>query len=335
VSDIRRKGLEFWLSQQLGETCFMEPISGDASARRYFRFTFEKKTYIAVDAPPDTENSYLFSAVSKAYAEHQLIVPIVKAIDTDQGFMWLTDLGDQQLFDFIHEHDAQSYYEASMTCLHAVRHVQKTILGPLPEYDAAMLRAELDLMEEWFLLQLLKFDLTEDEVTMIKEVKTYLVDCAVQQPQVGVHRDFHARNIMWHEGQPAIIDFQGAVVGPVTYDLVSLLKDCYVCWDKDFIDTLLKNAYQELIQAGWVDQETNWSTFKLWFDMMGMQRHIKVLGIFSRLSLRDGKDTYLKDIPLTLKYVMQVADAYGELQSFSIWLHDKVEPAWEKVCIVQ
>jgi aminoglycoside/choline kinase family phosphotransferase len=196
----------------------------------------------------------------------------------------------------------------------------------LPVYDEAFVRRELQIFREWFLERFLGFDLGPAEAAMLDGAWQVLVDSALEQPRVCVHRDFHSRNLMvTEEGNPGVLDFQDAVIGPIAYDAVSLLRDCYVAWPEERVDAWLGDYRESLVRAGLLVAEDA-GRFRRWFDLMGMQRHLKAIGIFSRLKLRDGKPGYLKDIPRTLGYVTTVSRSYPELFAFLDWLETRVQP---------
>lgn len=333
--DPRKQALQVWLSEQVQEAVTVQCISGDASARRYFRFYYQGTSHIAVDAPPATEDNFLFQALAEAYAQQGLKVPMVQALEGNQGFMWLEDLGDCLLVDALKPTTTPSLYQEALDCLPAIRTVQATKLGGLPVFDATMMHDEMDLIDKWFVQGFLQHSLNTSQQQRLAAVKGLLVASAVAQPQVGVHRDFHSRNLMWVEQRMAVIDFQGAVRGPITYDLVSLLKDVYVPWDKAMAMNLLRTHFNGLCQTQQLPQHIKWDEFVRWFDWMGVQRHLKILGIFARLSLRDQKHQYLQDIPLTMQYVIDTAQMYPELQELADWLMEDIMPRWEQRCDAQ
>jgi N-acetylmuramate 1-kinase len=330
--DERKQALQTWIAEQVQASVTLQCVSGDASARRYFRFYFQGISHIAVDAPPATENNVLFQALAEAYAKQGLKVPTVRSLEVNQGFMWLEDLGDCLLAEALNATTTLSLYQDALACLPAIRTVQMTTLGALPAFDAAMMHQEMDLLETWFVQGFLQHRLNSSQQQQLAAVKSLLVAAAVAQPQVGMHRDFHSRNLMLVEQRMAVIDFQGAVRGPITYDLVSLLKDVYQPWDKVMAMNLLKTHYNELCQTEQLSKHITWDDFLRWFDWMGLQRHLKILGIFARLSLRDQKHQYLQDIPLTMKYVLDAAQTYSELQWLSDWLIQDIMPRWEQRC---
>lgn len=314
--DHRRLALERWALVQVGEPAGsheLVPASDDASFRRYFRFSDRSHPYVFVDAPPDREDSAPFVRISAALVAAGLNAPVVHRYDAGNGFMMVTDLGDALFLPSLAE-DRQSLYRAAIDALFRMQRIELE----LPPYDEAVLRREMSLFPDWFLAQQIVLDA---DPRMLEDVFALLVDSALAQPRVFVHRDFHSRNLMvGASGVPGILDFQDAVRGPVTYDLVSLLRDCYFRVPPDEL-----SAWIEYFRVR-LDDPMPADEFRRAFDLMGMQRHIKCVGIFSRLNLRDGKPRYLGDIPLVLSYLVEVADRYDELRTFGGWLSEIVVP---------
>ncbi|RUO40067.1 serine/threonine protein kinase [Aliidiomarina taiwanensis] len=304
-------------------------LAGDASFRRYYRVTgSHQQTEILVDAPPP-EALEPFHSVALAYAKAGLQVPQVKATNIQQGFMLLEDLGDTLLLET--KVSARHRYQQAIDLLPKVMSVQATRLGPLPAYDKALLEQENGLFMDWLLKKHLGLTLSDHELSLWQHFASVMTKNALEQPQVGVHRDYHSRNIMVNSAQElALIDFQDAVVGAITYDAVSLLRDCYVAWPTDFVDELMGYAYQVFQKHGYLAATVDLSRFRRWFDLMGLQRHTKASGIFARLYHRDGKPRYLGDIPQTLRYIVQVAKQYDELAAYGHWVEQKVLPLAEQ-----
>lgn len=310
----------------------LQSVSGDASFRRYFRTSDGHRSLIAVDAPPPQESLQPFMAIAQAYAEAGVHVPQVIAADENNGFMLLTDLGSTLLLSELTEQSMEQWYQPALADLPALMRVTSTTQGPLPAYDEALLRRELHLFHEWLVSKYLKLSFSEQEQQMWNRVCDTLVNNALAQPQVGVHRDFHARNIMvLADNQLAYIDFQDAVVGPVTYDAVSLLRDCYVRWPNEQVEQLAVDFLQTLKQQQLVANSVTEEQWLRWFDLMGMQRHTKAAGIFARLFLRDGKSGYLQDIPRTLGYLYDVAGRYPEFEDYRDWLAQRIQPALQEL----
>lgn len=307
----------------------IDMLAGDASFRRYYRVTGSNHhTEILVDAPPP-ETLEPFHSVALAYQEAGMHVPQVKATDTPLGFMLLEDLGDTLLLDT--EEQPLRRYQQAIHLLPKIMAVQETRLGPLPVYNKALLEKENALFMDWLLEKHLGLRLSEHEQNLWAHFSRTMTQNALEQPQVGVHRDYHSRNIMVNEQQElALIDFQDAVIGPITYDLVSLLRDCYVAWPATLVDELMIYAFHLFQARGYLSATIDIKDFRRWFDLMGLQRHTKASGIFARLYHRDGKDRYLGDIPQTLRYIVQVTKHYPELSEYGCWIEQKVLPLIEQ-----
>lgn len=324
-SDTRLKALSAWLTQDLKLTVGdLLPASSDASFRRYFRAQVGDDSFIVMDAPPSHEDVRPFINVSRLLRSAGVQAPKVHAHDIDRGFLLLCDFGTRLYLDSLDEDSADQLYADAMETL--VRLCKGVAIQScdLPPYDEARLRGEIDLFGEWFLARLLERETTPQEQSVLEKTWRLLVESALEQTAVCVHRDYHSRNLMITESDnPGVLDFQDAVIGPVTYDLVSLLRDCYISWPQERVERWVRQYHRRLLDDGLVT-ETNAERFLRWFDLMGMQRHIKVLGIFSRLHLRDGKTGYLKDIPRTLNYVTGVCERHPELADFLAFLQDGI-----------
>ena len=289
-------------------------IAGDASPRKYYRVVCpaaqdtKAQSYVAVDAP-STEKTPEFLDIRALLEQAGVRVPALVAADADAGFMLLEDLGDDVLLPVLSEHSVAAWYAMALGSLVKIAALPPADAG-LPQYDGPRLQAEMDLFRDWFVPRLLELPWSDELDTSFSELSRLLLASAAEQPTVVVHRDFHSRNLMVvHNGDLAVIDFQDAVIGPVTYDPVSLLKDCYIQWPRDRQLAWLHDHKRNLAEQGFpaVDDDT----FVRWFDLMGLQRHIKVLGIFARLCFRDGKPSYLHDLPLVIAYVLEVLELYG------------------------
>lgn len=310
----------------------LQAVSGDASFRRYFRTSDGQRSLIAVDAPPPQESLQPFMAIAEAYAEQGLAVPTLVAADESRGFMLLSDLGSTLLLSELTEQSMQHWYGQALTDLQQIMKVLHTPEGSLPAYDESLLRRELALFHDWLVGTHLQLKLNADEQAMWQRVCDQLTNNALEQPQVGVHRDFHARNIMVQpEHKLAYIDFQDAVIGPITYDAVSLLRDCYVRWPQGQVQQLSQAFYRQLQQHQLLHKDVTEQQWQRWFDLMGMQRHSKAAGIFARLYHRDGKSGYLRDIPRTVDYLYSVAESYPEFNDYRRWLAEKVQPALQEL----
>jgi aminoglycoside/choline kinase family phosphotransferase len=323
IEDLRALAMLDWLENDLLLTinhCGL--ASSDASFRRYFRIQTPEGSFIIMDAPPEKEKLAAFIQVASLMAAAQLHVPAIFQQNLSDGFLLLEDLGSQCFLDQLNEDNAERLYQTAFSSLFNLQSKTSLADSDLPRYDYALLERELGIFEEWFLGQYLDIEIP---VAIWQAVCTLLINSALEQPVTCVHRDFHSRNLMvLDDNEVGIIDFQDAVLGPITYDLVSLLRDCYIAWPEPQVDHWMTRYYERLQQAQLIDCEL--SQFKRWFDLMGMQRHLKAIGIFSRLNFRDNKPNYLNDIPRTLNYVITQASAYPELVEFSMFLTNAVLP---------
>ncbi len=285
-------------------------VAGDASHRRYFRVCRGDSSYIAVEAPPATENTGAFLAVRGRLERAGVRVPKLLAADIARGFMLLEDLGDQLLLAELNPESVASCYREALGLARRIARVDMAEAG-WAEYDSELLGEELQRFSEWFVSGLLGYALDSLESELIQAFSARLVGSALEQPQVLVHRDFHSRNLMrLADGELAVIDFQDAVRGPLTYDAVSLLRDCYIRWPAEQVTHWARQYRRDLVREGMPAGEDE-AQFLRWFDWMGLQRHIKVLGTFARLHLRDGKSDYLDDLPMVLAYVREILTRYA------------------------
>jgi aminoglycoside/choline kinase family phosphotransferase len=300
--------------------------SGDASFRRYFRLTQSgMPSRIVMDAPPPQEDCRPFAEMTARLRETGVHAPEILAMDLEQGFMVLEDFGDATLLPHLTQESADQLYGSAMTSLLTFQQGAKT--ENLPAYDEPMLMREMQLFPDWLLEKHLDLKLSDDSKKMLARTFNALTEAALEQPKVFVHRDYHSRNLMLlSDNRLGVIDYQDAVLGPVTYDLVSLLRDCYIAWD-DALVSRWCHAYLEGAIATGVMNETHRLRFKRWFDWMGVQRHLKASGIFARLNHRDGKTGYLGDIPRTLNYIVNVGKQYEELMPLSEFVSQRVLPA--------
>lgn len=325
VSD-RYASMRRWAAGILGSEDFeLRPASSDASFRRYWRLFHAGATTVLMDAPPDLEDCGRFADLSRRFRAVGLNTPEIHAENRAAGFLMLTDFGDRVYLGELTEDTVDRLYGDALGALATIQ-----ACGPmdgLPGYDEAFLRRELGLFSEWFLGSLPGFVLDAHACAALAAVEDRLVASALEQPRVCVHRDYHSRNLMLTEaGNPGILDFQDAVVGPVTYDLVSLLRDCYIAWPAERV-TDWASGYFHLARQSGVLQEDDLGRFLRWLDLMGVQRHLKACGIFARLDRRDGKPHYLADIPRTLGYVREVSGRYPELDGLSRLLDERVLPS--------
>ena len=330
TTDLRRDALSEWLNGRPDVAGLpLEPASGDASFRRYFRLNTGERTLIAMDAPPGLEDSRPFVAVAALLRDLDLNVPHIVDVDYAQGFLLMSDLGVRQYLTEL-KRDASAadalYFDA-MTALRRIQGIDRDTAAALPAYDTALLRRELALFHDW--LCEAELGLTWDSAAEQRwdDVSEFLVSTALEQPQVFVHRDYHSRNLMVCADNPGILDFQDAVWGPFTYDLVSLLRDCYIRWPDAKVRQWASLYYERFRPASGRDVAED--DFWRWFDTMGVQRHLKAAGIFARLARRDGKTGYLKDVPRTLSYVVDVAGRYPELAFLADFVAERCLPLLE------
>ncbi|WP_428737476.1 aminoglycoside phosphotransferase family protein [Sulfurimonas sp.] len=291
----------------------LEIASADASFRSYYRLKNEDRTYIFMDASLEKESLNPFINITEKLLKTDVRAPQIYYKDLENGYLILEDFGNTNLLDILDENNFDTLYKQAIS---EILKMQNTDTTNLPLYDKAFLHFEMDLMREWYLQKKLSLTLSNSQEKMLADTLDQISEVVLSQPQnVFVHRDFHSRNIMIQDdGELGVIDYQDGMNGALTYDLVSLLKDCYISFDREKIEELVLYFRNQLKLN--VDD----ATFLKWFDFMGLQRHIKVLGIFSRLHLRDGKDGYLKDIPLTLSYVVDTASRYDETKELAAFL---------------
>jgi aminoglycoside/choline kinase family phosphotransferase len=285
-------------------------VAGDASPRRYFRLSVGGRSHIVVEAPPATEKNDAFLAVRAVLADAGVAVPAVHGADLQRGYLLLQDLGDRLLLPSLDHASVDGHYHRALEILQRMARLEVATLD-LPLYDSALLREELGRCPQWFEQGLLGYEASAAGRVLFERLSTLLVDSALEQPRVLVHRDFHSRNLMLQPDDAlAVIDFQDAVIGPLTYDPVSLLRDCYVRWPGERVRAWALGHRDRLVRDGQLSPVDD-RRFMRWFDWMGLQRHLKVLGTFARLHLRDGKPGYLDDLPLVLDYVREVLAAYA------------------------
>jgi aminoglycoside/choline kinase family phosphotransferase len=315
-----------WLEKVVDGGDFqIAPASEDASFRRYFRINSPASmtgeygdSLIVMDAPPDKEDSSPFITISRLLAKIDVNVPQVIEADTSQGFLLLTDLGSEPYLNALNEQTVERLYVDALDALLRIQRDAPHDEKILPLYDRTLLCREMELFREWYLRRHCNLLLTVQQQEQLDSVFQLLAESALAQPQVFVHRDYHSRNLMVTlDNNPGILDFQDAVIGPVTYDLVSLLRDCYIEWPREQVEQWALAYLHRAAEAGVfkLTPDITDDVLLRWFDWMGVQRHLKVCGIFSRLFLRDGKSGYLKDVPLTMAYMHDVCARYEELAS--------------------
>ena len=299
-----------WLKTTHYKDYRLEIASSDASFRQYYRLSEAENSVIVMDSSLEKESLTPFVDITSRLQSVGVKAPKILEQNLEDGFLILEDFGNIHYLNLLNEKNFEELY---IKAIDEIVKIQKAPTDKLPLYDKDFLHFEMSLMQEWYLEKKLSISLTNRQKDIIHTALEDISNVVLSQPQdVFVHRDYHSRNIMLKEGlNIGVIDYQDAMSGAITYDLVSLLKDCYIEFDREKIEGLVL-LFRDKLGLKTADKE-----FIKWFDFMGMQRHIKVLGVFSRLDIRDGKDGYLKDIPLTLKYTLQTAQRYKETEEFA------------------
>jgi aminoglycoside/choline kinase family phosphotransferase len=320
-ADARRDALERWLSMQFqGARFSLTPASEDASFRRYFRATLEDgRSSIAMDAPPDKEDCRPFVRVAALLKQAGVHVPEVRAQDLGQGFLLLSDLGTKTYLHEINPDNAARLFADATDAL--VLWQLATRADALPPYDEALLRREMNLFPDWYIARHLQKTLAKDQAETLENSFALLVKSALAQPTVYVHRDYMPRNLMLAEPNPGVLDFQDAVLGPITYDVVSLFRDAFLSWEEEqVLDWCVR--YWEKAKRARLPVDPDFGEFWRSLEWMGLQRHLKVLGIFARINYRDGKPKYLADTPRFIQYARSVSERYRELRPLARLLDD-------------
>ncbi len=326
--DRRKQIIHNWIETLYpAEEFLLESASSDASFRRYFRLQGNFKDHnslIVMDAPPENEEITTFCRIGRRFHRLGMNVPEILHTDEEQGFVLMTDLGSSHFLDSLDNSSVERLYGDALSCLVRLQTGTFDDPGFLPPYSAQLLHREMDLFREWYLTTHLGLNITDEENRIMDHAWELLVKSAQEQPQFWVHRDFHSRNLMvTDKHNPGVIDFQDAVTGPITYDLVSLLKDCYIEWPEERIEDWVLAYHDLAFQSGLLKNEDK-QQFLRWFHRMGIQRHLKVAGIFARLSYRDGKNQYLDDIPLTLRYLLSALKNDPELNPLYCLISEKL-----------
>ena len=327
-TDQRLQQLSTWLEQQLPSlfaargwggvpSAPLVPASSDASFRRYFRWQDGERSLILMDAPPPQENCRPFVEVAGLLASAGVHVPQVLAADLQRGFLLLSDLGRQTYLDVIDTDNADALFADAIQALLAFQRQPVTV--PMPEYDEALLHRELQLFPEWYVARHLGVEFNAAQEQQWQRICRLLIDSALAQPKVLVHRDYMPRNLMQSEPNPGVLDFQDAVIGPVTYDITSLFKDAFLSWPQARVEGWLRGYWQAARDAG-VPVQASFEAFQRASDLMGVQRHLKVIGIFARICHRDGKPRYLEDVPRFFDYIREVATRRPELSELNALL---------------
>lgn len=313
--DSRLHNLRKWLHRQLAvDSVLIKPASEDASFRRYFRVWVGDKTYVAMDAPPEKEDCAAFIDITHRLQKSGIHAPKIHADDIGNGYLLLDDLGQTLYLSALDAGTVETLYGDAIDALFRMQ--SKVPAQDLPPYNRKQLLSEMNLYISWFLNEHLKIKLNRTDKSTINDCFDMLTSSALEQPTTFVHRDYHSRNLMvCKDSNPGILDFQDAMCGPITYDLVSLLRDCYIKWPENRIKKWRTSYYQKLLERKMIS--VGLDKFERWFDWMGMQRHLKAIGIFSRLRHRDGKSNFLGDIPRTYNYILTVCGRYPELGKFA------------------
>ncbi|MDF1684262.1 MAG: phosphotransferase [Legionellaceae bacterium] len=333
----RQNTLHTWLDTVIGNSPFnLTPLAGDASFRRYFRMHQDATTYVVMDAPPGKEGLLAFVQIARSLADAGVRTPEIIAFDLDQGFALLEDLGDALLFNRVlnaSPEQAEHDYALALDSLHKIQ-TCRTHSPTLGEFDIPAMERELQLFRTWFLERWLGITLTNIEENLLNHALSVITDNIIHQPQCFMHGDYHSRNLMLlpseantaHKYSISVLDFQDAVRGPFTYDLASLLKDAYIEWPEATRVQWVNAFYDKLPNThGWSRAE-----FLQGFEMCGLQRHLKILGIFCRLDQRDGKSSYLRDLPLTLNYALKCIKQHKALRPFYDFMQTRVCPVFEE-----
>lgn len=320
--------LERWIAGQLpGRTFTLAPASADASFRRYFRVSCDPETLIAMDAPPPQEDCRPFVAIARLMAEAGVHVPRVLAQDLDRGFLLLSDLGTTTYLEALNSDSADALFRDAIDAL--LRWQLASRPGALPAYDQALLRRELDLFPVWYVQRHLGVEMNPGQRSELESIFGLLIASALDQPQVFVHRDYMPRNLMVSDPNPGVLDFQDAVLGPISYDVVSLFRDAFISWEEDrVLDWTIR--YWEKARSARLPVNADFAEFYRAFEWMGLQRHLKVLGIFARIRYRDGKPGYLEDTPRFVRYARACCARYDALAPL-LGLLDQLESRASRV----
>lgn len=327
----RQKALEAWLQADCGLTSVtLQPMLGDASFRRYFRVSTQAGSLVAMDAPPPHENCRPYVAIANALRGMGLQTPEIMAADIEHGYLLITDLGDLTYLKALHSENANQLYQRALDALAILQSGRQIAGHTLPPFTRNFMWQEWVWHKEWFLGKLLCLPL-ENVEKELDSCYERIVESALHQPQVFMHRDYHSANLMvLPNNDMGILDFQDAFIGPVTYDLVSLLRDCYIDWPEKDVRIWVQIYWQKLAAQG-VLRDVDEQQFLRWFDWMGMQRHLKALLTFARKHVRDQQTHYLQHVPRTLAYLLNTTQRYPECAALHDYLHATVQPAFERV----
>ncbi|WP_236167648.1 aminoglycoside phosphotransferase family protein [Pseudomonas atacamensis] len=319
--DVRLQHLKVWLDEQLAKLfaeqgwgtvppATLTAASSDASFRRYFRWEGDGRSFVVMDAPPPQENCKPFVDIAFLLAKSGINVPKIYAEDLERGFLLLNDLGNKTYLDVIDGENADALFHDALQALLAFQ--QLPMVAPLPSYDVALLRRELELFPEWYVKHELGVEFDAAQQQQWQHISELLIDSALAQPKVLVHRDYMPRNLMLSEPNPGVLDFQDAVYGPVTYDVTCLFKDAFLSWPEERVRGWLESYWQQASALD-IPVQADFEDFLRASDLMGVQRHLKVIGIFARICHRDGKPRYLADVPRFFSYIEAVIVRRPEL----------------------
>ncbi|MGC1854815.1 MAG: phosphotransferase [Candidatus Aquirickettsiella sp.] len=320
--------LRNWLKESfsLSNSNFeLQPLINDASSRQYFRLQLGNFSHIVMINPSDKENIIAFIAIAKDFARQGIFTPEILAYNLEQGFMLLSDLGNDLYLNILNSNTADDLYSRALSVIYQIQVCNPKFPGnkSLDLFNEKYIRFELGLFIDWFLKRHLELTITDEISNILENTFKVLINSALEQPQVCVHRDYHSRNLLLLENKNVgVLDFQDAVYGPVTYDAASLLRDAYIDWPKDRVDKWILKFY-EMIN---ISHQYNQETFVRWFDLISLQRHLKILGIFSRLNYRDNKPHYLLMATRLLNYINKTCEDYAELSNFKEILQTKIQP---------
>jgi len=326
--DVRLQHLKVWLDEQLANLfaqqgwgvvppATLTAASSDASFRRYFRWEGGDRSFVVMDAPPPQENCKPFVDIAFLLAKSGINVPKIYAEDLERGFLLLNDLGNKTYLDVIDSENADDLFADALQALLAFQ--QLPMVAPLPSYDVALLRRELELFPQWYVKRELGIEFDAAQQVLWQQVSDLLIDSALAQPKVLVHRDYMPRNLMLSEPNPGVLDFQDAVYGPVTYDVTCLFKDAFLSWPEERVRGWLQSYWQQAAALN-IPVQPDFEDFLRASDLMGVQRHLKVIGIFARICHRDGKPRYLADVPRFFAYIEAVIARRPELAELDVLL---------------
>ena len=304
-----------WLNEIIKGSFHIELASSDASFRTYYRINYNEGTDIVMHAPPDKESLTDVIKINTKLEDANITVPKIKKVNEDLGLILMSDFGKKVYLDNLNNETVFCLYTDAIDVIHNMQNNIST--SDLMCFDMRAQKDEVNLFIDWFLKKHIGYDDKKLGDIGIEEILTDLLEKIDEIPKKFIHRDYHSRNLMLLEkGNPGVLDYQDAMTGPITYDLVSLLKDCYIKWDDELIKKMSKTYFQR------ADSKTSFDVFNYWFDISGLQRHLKAIGIFSRLNYRDNKPAYMNDIPRTLSYISDTVGKYDELKEIKLVLDE-------------